>query len=92
LCLPENWFLLTTGGFNLGLFMRHLIGVGTPRGLQGRVAAVLATLWNLMNVVRCRLAAIFSSHRLIAGLRDWRTSLTTSAVNVSAAPTCTTGC
>ena len=36
------------GGFNLGLFMRTLFGVGTPRGLQGRLAAILAlvvTLW-----------------------------------------------
>ena len=40
--------LLHAGGFNLGLLMRHLIGVGTPRGLQGRLAAILAlivTLW-----------------------------------------------
>ena len=36
--------LIHAGGFNLGLVMRHLIGIGTPRGLQGRVAAVLATL------------------------------------------------
>lgn len=36
--------LIHTGGFNLGLLMRHLIGVGTPRGLQGRLIAVLATL------------------------------------------------
>ena len=35
--------LIHAGGFNLGLVMRHLIGIGTPRGLQGRVAAVLAT-------------------------------------------------
>ena len=27
--------LIHTGGFNLGLLMRQLIGVGTPRGLQG---------------------------------------------------------
>lgn len=36
------------GGFNLGLLMRTLIGIGTPRGLQGRTAAVLAlvgALW-----------------------------------------------
>jgi transposase len=36
------------GGFNLGLFMRTRFGVGTPRGLQGRLAAVLAfivALW-----------------------------------------------
>ena len=36
--------LIHTGGFNLGLLMRQLIGVGTPRGLQGRLTAVVATL------------------------------------------------
>ena len=36
--------LIHTAGFNLGLLMRHLIGVGTPRGLQGRLVAVMATL------------------------------------------------
>ena len=34
--------LVHTGAFNLGLLMRTLIGVGTPRGLQGRMAAVWA--------------------------------------------------
>ena len=34
--------LVHTGAFNLGLLMRTLIGVGTPRGLQGRRAAVWA--------------------------------------------------
>jgi len=37
--------LIHTGGFNLRLLMRQLIGVGTPRGLQGRLMAVVATLW-----------------------------------------------
>ena len=40
--------LVHTGAFNLGLLMRTLIGVGTPRGLQGRLAAVLTlvvALW-----------------------------------------------
>ena len=40
--------LVHTGAFNLGLLMRTLIGVGTPRGLQGRVVAVLTlvvALW-----------------------------------------------
>jgi transposase len=32
--------LIHASGFNLGLIMRRLIGVGTPRGLQGRRAAV----------------------------------------------------
>ena len=34
--------LVHLGGSNLGLLMRTLIGVGTPRGLQGRMAAVWA--------------------------------------------------
>jgi transposase len=84
--------LIHAGGFNLGLVMRHLIGVGTPRGLQGRVAAVIASLLVLIDVVRCRLSAISSSRRLITVLRGWLTSLTTSAVNLSAATTCTMGC
>jgi transposase len=36
------------GGFNLGLFMRTRFGIGTPRGLQGRVAAIvtlIVALW-----------------------------------------------
>lgn len=33
-----------SGGFNLGLLMRTLIGVGTPRGLQGRLAALLVRI------------------------------------------------
>jgi len=36
--------LVHVSGFNLGLFMRTLFGVGTPRSLQGRMAAVLACL------------------------------------------------
>jgi hypothetical protein len=36
--------LIHAGGFKLGLLLRQLIGVGTPRGLQGRLIAVLATL------------------------------------------------
>jgi transposase len=36
--------LIHAGGFNLGLLMRQLIGVGTPRGLQGRLIAVVTTL------------------------------------------------
>jgi transposase len=44
--------LVHSGGFNLGLLMRTLIGVGTPRGLQGRLGAVLTSLIALwMHVV-----------------------------------------
>jgi len=43
--------LVHAAACNLGLWMRTLTGVGTPRGLQGRWAAVLAfcfTLWVLL--------------------------------------------
>jgi transposase len=40
--------LIHAGGFNLGLLMRQLIGVGTPRGLQGRLGAVLTALLMLI--------------------------------------------
>ena len=50
--------LIHAGGFNLGLVMRHLIGIGAPRGLQGRVAAVIAALLVLLAHVRARVSAI----------------------------------
>ena len=84
--------LIHAGGFNLGLVMRHLIGLGTPRGLQGRLAAVLAALFMLTGTTRRPLAAISASHRLIT-VRCGRLRLsTTLAVNSSAIATCTTGC
>ena len=47
--------LVHSGGFNLGLLMRTLYGIGTPRSLQGRRAAIVAlvlTLWTAI-VDRC---------------------------------------
>src|SRR4029450_12214370 len=44
--------LVHAGAFNLGLWMRTLFGVGTPRSLQGRVVAlgaVIAPLWALID-------------------------------------------
>jgi transposase len=49
--------LIHCGAFNLGLLMRQLIGVGTPRGLQGRriaaMAALLVLTCSLWQSVRC---------------------------------------
>ena len=53
--------LIHTGGFNLGLLMRQLIGVGTPRGLQGRLSAVVAAL-----------LALIGSLRELANRHGWR--------------------
>jgi transposase len=42
--------LIHVTGFNLGLIMRKLCGVGTPRGLQGRLGGALSSL---VGFVRC---------------------------------------
>ena len=42
--------LIHASGLNLGLVLRKLTGVGTPRALQGLIRLLLAlcaTLWNL---------------------------------------------
>jgi transposase len=44
--------LIHSAGFNLGLLMRRLIGVGTPRGLQGRLAAMRGALLTLLRALR----------------------------------------
>ena len=54
--------LIHTGGFNLGLLMRQLIGVGTPRGLQGRLIAVVAALLALVASPRAASDASSAGH------------------------------
>jgi integrase-like protein/DDE family transposase len=56
----QKRLLIHTAGFNLELLMRQLIGVGTPRGLQGRLIAAMATLlaltralWERVTPHRC---------------------------------------
>jgi DDE family transposase len=51
--------LIHAGGFNLGLLMRQLIGVGMPRGLQGRLNAAVAALVALLRP----LCALVTAHR-----------------------------
>jgi transposase len=84
--------LIHAGGFNLGLVMRHLIGLGTPRGLQGRLATVIAALLVLMGATRRRFAAILALHRLVATIRARLTSPTAFVVNSSTTATYATGC
>src|SRR5712691_6585311 len=82
--------LIHAGSFNLGLLIRATLGVGTPRGLQGRLAAVIATLLVLMGAARRRFVVIGSSHRLIAAMRGWLPASTTILLS-SAAASCTPG-
>jgi transposase len=60
--------LIHVGGFNLGLLMRRLIGVGTPRGLQGRLLAVLAALVMLIRPLWASLTCHRSPRRLFSRL------------------------
>jgi hypothetical protein len=79
--------LIHASSFNLGLIMRQLIGLGTPRGLQGRAAVAIATLLVLVGVGRRRFAAIVLQYPLLAALWD-RLRQRTLIVDPSAAATC----
>jgi transposase len=84
--------LIHAGGFNLGLIMRHMIGFGTPRGLQGRVAAVLGAFLALITVVQRRSTNCWRRPRRIAAIRE---SLASSAMLIakpSTTVTYATGC
>ncbi len=83
--------LIHAGGFNLGLLIRSILGVGTPRGLQGRLAAVLAAVATLIAVARHRFTEIRAVRRVIAAASGSVAAPTTLVVNSSAAATCTTG-
>ena len=84
--------LIHTGGFNLGLLMRQLIGVGTPRGLQGRLSAVVAVF---LALIRSLLPLVTAHGRLV----PYVSVLTRRPITRSAAlhvgvrePVFTTGC
>jgi transposase len=54
LCGHQNIYkrlIVHAGGFNLGLLMRALVGVGKPRCLQGRALAALAAAFSALSVV-----------------------------------------
>jgi transposase len=51
------------GAFNLGLWMRTLFGVGTPRSLQGRALALDARITALCTLIDDLIAAIWSPFR-----------------------------
>lgn len=84
--------LVHASGFNLGLVMRRLIGVGTPRGLQGRCAAMIAALVRTWGVL-IHVLTVYPTPACDAGR-------STPLVNVPTllpdrrleTGTCTTGC
>jgi transposase len=83
--------LIHAGGFNLGLVMRHLMGIGTPRGLQGRVAALVGTLLILLRIMYRRSHALSRLYHRI-GANCSLGSSTMLIVRSSNTATYTTGC
>ena len=53
--------LIHSGAFNLGLLLRSWLGVGTPRGLQGRLRALLGVLDHLVSVLKAHCARFFGT-------------------------------
>ena len=84
--------LIHAGGFNLGLVMRHLIGSGTPRGLQDRLAPAMAALSVLLGPIRRRLLAISAWNPLIVAVRWFPPSPITITGYSFGVTTFTTGC
>jgi transposase len=60
--------LIHAGAFNLGRLLRHLVGVGTPRSLQGGSGRILHLLLGLYRALR-PLLFTGTGMRIHAGLR-----------------------
>jgi transposase len=60
-------YVIHAAAYNLGVLLRKLFGVGTPRSLQGRAAAacaaLLAVLWALWSRITSRTADMCRSNR-----------------------------
>lgn len=87
--------LIHVAGFNLAVLLRKLIGVGSPRSLQGRLAAFLLLLLALLTRVIAVVRAATSSTTPICGPASW-SAAGRDGGHVSAAalpgPAFTTGC
>jgi transposase len=64
--------LIHTAALNLALLMRLLVGVGTPRSLQGRLRAASAcvfALWRVLETLYRQLSTFLASTQSMAGSR-----------------------
>ena len=84
--------LIHAGGFNLGLLMRTLIGVGTPRGLQGRAAALCAAPWSLLWHPATAFTLIWSRHESPIVLIDLQRPRNVHGITVTLKNAFATGC
>jgi len=69
--------LIHASAFNLGLWMRKLFGIGTPRALQGRVLALQSVFGPLGALIYKEIAAVWD--RLGRWMPIWPVALTVAA-------------
>jgi transposase len=84
--------LVHAGGLNLGLLMRTLFGVGTPRGLQGRAAALFAAFWSLLRHPATAFTLIWSRHESPIVLIDLQRPRNVRGITVTLKNAFATGC
>jgi transposase len=84
--------LLHVAALNLGLMMRTLFGVGTPRSLQGRAAALLAGLHALVQLLDQHWNAIWSRVGRLVRPDDLLTRCKRSVIETFVTAPLTTGC
>jgi transposase len=80
--------LLHVGALNLGLLMRTLFGIGTPRGLQGRVAALFVAVWSFIR----RLETFWASKPVSTGAVDLQSCPNVGRMRFALMSSFATGC
>ena len=84
--------LLQAGALNLGLLMRQVVGIGTPRSLQGRALALLRCLWSLIRRPDTRWDAIWTRYRPSVSLDHLLAHRDDRPLDLSVGTVFTTGC
>ena len=84
--------LLQAGASNLGLLMRHLVGVGTPRGLQGCTLALFGCFSALLHASRHLWDAMWTPDRPFVSPDHSRAPRTVRRIHSVVMITCATGC
>jgi len=84
--------LLHAGALNLGLLMRQLVGIGTPRSLQDRAIAWLRCMWSLIRLPDTLWDAISRLYRPSTSLGDLLTLRHDRRLDFSVPTAFTTGC
>jgi transposase len=84
--------LIHAGGFNLGLLMHAILGVGTARGLQDAVNRVFAALVRVIDVAHALVTVEVGRWWSIPASQGSGCASSPSPLVATEIPTCTTGC